>query len=309
MKINLEKIKKLSLIGSLVLAATLSGCAKKTDKNNDLLQPVTTLEDMNNIESTEEVETIEKETETISVIDKTSKLTVENFDEFVDSVETLSNEAGYRARREDLEVATYLINIGACETELNVEKDNEYSYNGQIDEQFIINKSLETITSLASISNGYYFGNTENKIDLSKLCVDEIDKEIIQELQNSVDGFYTMANSDLEIAKKQEETEKFLEQMENFMLESGKINGYTKENLTEGGLLVAKLYSDISLDYIMTFYGSDELGNCLFTKDMQDRVNFIENNNMVYIYNQLLGSLGYYATGNNFECEESTLVK
>ena len=313
--INIKGLsKKLKIKGGLAMLGlatvmSVTACSPKTVNNNE-----TTIEQTRNNdpfnkwidnkttteETTIEEETTEKvtgETTTEEVTEEEiSVLDVERFSKLVDEIMKENKELGFNVRKESIEALLYVCNMSMATPELSQLIESRFA-----SEEEIINSVLETITSYDMNMVEAWYGNDSKHADLSKLFLDEIDKDTVSYVQAGYDILANNINDNsITEASRNESISKFMDEIINYSLYNGRINGYTNAELTSGASLVMSL---------LTTDGNSYLARTGLVNNYQNEIDIMSTKDMEIILSQLYSELNVTLNSKSSleECfEEST---
>ena len=318
--INIKGLsKKLKIKGGLAMLGlatvmSVTACSPKTVNNNE-----TTIEQTRNndpfnkwidnkttteeatAEMTAEETTTEKVTEEVTTEEVTeeeiSVLDVERFSKLVDEIMEENKELDFNVRKESIEALLYVCNMSMATPELSQLIESIFA-----SEEEIINSVLETITSYDMNMVEAWYGNDSKHADLSKLFLDEIDKDTVSYVQTGYDILANNINDNsVTEVSRNESIVKFMDEIINYSLYNGKINGYTNAELTSGASLVMSL---------LTTEGNTYLAKAGLVNNYQNEIDIMSTKDMEIILSQLYGELNVTLNSKSSleECfEESTL--
>lgn len=313
--INIKGLsKKLKIKGGLAMLGlatvmSVTACSPKTVNNNE-----TTIEQTRNNdpfnkwidnkttteETTIEEETTEKVTEETTTEEVTeeeiSVLDVERFSKLVDEIMEENKELDFNVRKESIEALLYVCNMSMATPELSQLIESRFA-----SEEEIINSVLETITSYDMNMVEAWYGNDSKHADLSKLFLDEIDKDTVSYVQAGYDILANNINDNsITEASRNESISKFMDEIINYSLYNGRINGYTNAELTSGVSLVMSL---------LTTDGNSYLATTGLVNNYQNEIDIMSTKDMEIILSQLYSELNVTLNSKSSleECfEEST---
>lgn len=313
--INIKGLsKKLKIKGGLAMLGlatvmSVTACSPKTVNNNE-----TTIEQTRNNdpfnkwidnkttieETTIEEETTEKVTEETTTEEVTeeeiSVLDVERFSKLVDEIMEENKELDFNVRKESIEALLYVCNMSMATPELSQLIESRFA-----SEEEIINSVLEAITSYDMNMVEAWYGNDSKHADLSKLFLDEIDKDTVSYVQVGYDILANNINDNsITEASRNESISKFMDEIINYSLYNGRINGYTNAELTSGASLVMSL---------LTTDGNSYLAPTGLVNNYQNEIDIMSTKDMEIILSQLYSELNVTLNSKSSleECfEEST---
>ncbi len=313
--INIKGLsKKLKIKGGLAMLGlatvmSVTACSPKTVNNNETTieqtrnndpfnkwidnkttTEETTIEEGTTEKVTEETTTEEVTEEEISVLD------VERFSKLVDEIMEENKELDFNVRKESIEALLYVCNMSMATPELSQLIESRFA-----SEEEIINSVLETITSYDMNMVEAWYGNDSKHADLSKLFLDEIDRDAISYVQTGYDILANNINDNsVTEASRNESIGKFMDEIINYSLYNGRINGYTNAELTSGALLVMSL---------LTTEGNSYLAKTGLVNNYQNEIDIMSTKDMEIILSQLYSELNVTLNSKSSleECfEEST---
>lgn len=295
--INIKGLsKKLKIKGGLAMLGlatvmSVTACSPKTVNNNE-----TTIEQTRNNdpfnkwidnkttteETTIEEETTEKVTEETTTEEVTeeeiSVLDVERFSKLVDEIMEENKELDFNVRKESIEALLYVCNMSMATPELSQLIESRFA-----SEEEIINSVLETITSYDMNMVEAWYGNDSKHADLSKLFLDEIDKDTVSYVQAGYDILANNINDNsITEASRNESISKFMDEIINYSLYNGRINGYTNAELTSGASFVMNL---------LTTDGNSYLATTGLVNNYQNEIDIMSTKDMEIILSQLYSEL------------------
>ena len=313
--INIKGLsKKLKIKGGLAMLGlatvmSVTACSPKTVNNNETaieqtrnndpfnkwIDNKTTTEDTTIEEETTEKVTEETTTEEVTE-EEISVLDVERFSKLVDEIMEENKELDFNVRKESIEALLYVCNMSMATPELSQLIKSRFA-----SEEEIINSVLETITSYDMNMVEAWYGNDSKHADLSKLFLDEIDKDTVSYVQAGYDILANNINDNsITEASRNESISKFMDEIINYSLYNGRINGYTNAELTSGALLVMSL---------LTTEGNSYLAKTGLVNNYQNEIDIMSTKDMEIILSQLYSELNVTLNSKSSleECfEEST---
>lgn len=309
--INIKGLsKKLKIKGGLAMLGlatimSVTACSPKTvnntettieqTKNNDPFNKWIDNNKTTKEETTEET-TTENVTEETTTEEDLSVLDVERFSKLVDEIMEENKELGFNVRKESIEALLYVCNMSMATSELSQLIESRFA-----SEEEIINSVLETITSYDMNMVEAWYGNDSKHADLSKLFLDEIDKDAISYVQTGYDILANNINDNsVTETSRNEAIGKFMDEIINYSLYNGRINGYTNAELTSGVSLVMSL---------LTTDGNSYLAKTGLVNNYQNEIDIMSTKDMEIILSQLYSELNVTLNSKSSleECfEEST---
>ena len=272
-----------SILGNLY--SDLSKPIKRTANRKPMLLEKVGLEVLNineiNEKSILEIDsnTTTEEMSNDSTIEETkiTKLDEKTFEALVDETMEENKELDFNVRRESIEALLYVCNMSIATPELSKLIEGRF-----ISEERMINSILETITSYDMNMVEAWYNNTKHA-DLSKLFLDEIDRDTISYVQTGYDILANNINdNNITEASRNESIVKFMDEIINYSLYNGKINGYTNAELTSGASLVMSL---------LTTDGNSYLATTGLVNNYQNEIDIMSTKDMEIILSQLYGEL------------------
>ena len=309
--INIKGLsKKLKIKGGLAMLGlatimSVTACSPKTVNSNE-----TTIEQTRNndpfnkwidnnktaTEETTEETTTENVTEETTTEEDLSVLSVERFSKLVDEIMEENKKLDFNVRKESIEALLYVCNMSMATSELSQLIESRFA-----SEEEIINSVLETITSYDMNMVEAWYGKDSKHADLSKLFLDEIDKDAISYVQTGYDILANNINDNsVTEASRNESISKFMDEIIDYSLYNGRINGYTNAELTSGASLVMSL---------LTTDGNSYLAITGLVNNYQNEIDIMSTKDMEIILSQLYGELNVTLNSKSSleECfEEST---
>ena len=260
---NPKLIKKAIATGALVvsiLAVGITGCGKKgespiiddTPITTEVPTTVPTATPAPTVNPTEAPTATPAPTE-VPVVEEITELDIEQFNKLVATVEASNKEAGLNLRKENLELAVYINNQNIATPELAQKIESSFDYN----EEAIINSYLQTMTAYDNDMLEFYNGEDTKYADVSIMFLDKIDRETIRYIDSLgakvyTYSAYTEGKTEETMAAEKAEVESVIKELQGYMMENNTINGYTKDQLTVGGLFGSKLRGDNLLAFVAT---------------------------------------------------------
>lgn len=309
--INLDKLKSLKnskvirkaiVAGTItvaILAAGITGCGKKNSEKspNTTPSPITTESPVATPTATPTATPAPTEAPVVEEV--ITELDIEGFNKLVATVEASNSEAGLNLRKENLELAVYINSQNIATPELAQKIESSFDYN----EEAIINSYLQTMTAYDNDMLEFYNGEDTKYADVSIMFADKIDRETIKYIDSLgakvyTYSAYTEGKTEETMAAEKAEVEKVIKELQGYMMENNTINGYTKDQLTVGGLFAAKLRTDDLLAYIATTG---------YASEYEKNINDIAEANLEACVSRLYAILGSKSA--LVECEENVKTK
>lgn len=228
-----------------------------------------------------------------------TELGVEEFNELVATTEASNKEAGLNLRKENLELAVYINNQNIATPELAQQIESSYNYN----EEEMINSYLQTMTAYNNDKLEFLNGEDTKYADVSVMFADEIDRETIKYIDTLFNGVYlysayTEDKTEETLATEKALVENVIKEMQGYTMENNTINGYTKDQLTVGGLFTVKLKIDDELTALATTG---------YASEYEKNINDIAGANVEACVSRTYAILGSKAA--LVECEEKVKTK
>ena len=222
--------------------------------------------------------TINKIDSNTTTEEELSVLDVERFSKLVDEIMEENKELGFNVRKESIEALLYVCNMSMATAELSQLIESRFA-----SEDEIINSVLETINSYDMNMVEAWRNNSTKHADLSKLFLDEIDKDAISYVQTGYDILANNINDNsITEASRNEAIGKFMDEIIDYSLYNGKINGYTDAELTSGVSLGMSL---------LTTDGNSYLSKAGLVNNYQNEIDIMSTKDMEIILSQLRGEL------------------
>ena len=286
---NLKIKGGLAMLG-LATIMSVTACSPKTVNNNETTIEQTRNNDpfnkwIDNKTTTEETtaemtaeETTTEEVTTEEVTEEISVLDVERFSKLVDEIMEENKELDFNVRKESIEALLYVCNMSMATPELSQLIESRFA-----SEEEIINSVLETITSYDMNMIEAWYGNDSKHADLSKLFLDEIDKDAISYVQTGYDILANNINDNSTTeASRNEAISKFMDEIINYSKGELKIKNHTSAELTSGASLVMSLFITDGNSYLATTG---------LVNNYQDEINDMSVSNMENILGNLYSDL------------------
>lgn len=308
---NPKLIKKAIATGALVvsiLAVGITGCGKKNSGESPIIDdtPITTevpttvptATPAPTVNPTEAPTATPAPTE-VPVVEEITELDIEQFNKLVATVEASNKEAGLNLRKENLELAVYINSQNIATPELAQKIESSYNYN----EEEMINSYLQTMTAYNNDKLEFLNGEDTKYADVSVMFADKIDRETIKYIDTLFNGVYLYSAY---IEDKTEETlatekalvENVIKEMQGYTMENNTINGYTKDQLTVGGLFTVKLKIDDEIAFLATTG---------YASEYEKNINDIAEANLEACVSRTYAILGSKSA--LVECEENVKTK
>ena len=291
--INIKGLsKKLKIKGGLAMLGlatimSVTACSPKTVNNTETTIIQTRDNDPFNkwlddeettTETTTEMTTEETTTERATVEDDDLALNVERFSKIVDEIMEENKEVDFNVRRESIETLFYVCNMSMATPELSQLIESRFA-----SEEEIINSVLETITSYDMNMVEAWCNSSTKHADLSKLFLDEIDKDAISYVQTGYDILANNINDNSTTeASRNEAISKFMDEIINYSKGELKIKNHTCAELTSGASLVMSLFITDGNSYLATTG---------LVNNFQDEINDMSVSNMENILGNLYSDL------------------
>ena len=225
-----------------------------------------------------EVLTINKIDSNTTTEEDLSVLSVERFSKLVDEIMEENKKLDFNVRRESIEALLYVCNMSMATPELSQLIESRFA-----NKEEIINSVLETITSYDMNMVEAWCNSSTKHADLSKLFLDEIDKDAISYVQTGYDILANNINDNsITETSRNEAISKFMDEIINYSLYNGRINGYTNAELTSGASLgMSSLTTD----------GNSYLAKTGLVNNYQNEIDIMSTKDMEIIQSQLYSEL------------------